>query len=68
MGNIKTGGKGHPNTTRFVLDNGGVRSIVRSTHYIKKAILCGRVIIGEGTTVQDNVMLGHLETGEVTIG
>ncbi|MDD5082218.1 MAG: DapH/DapD/GlmU-related protein [Dehalococcoidales bacterium] len=34
----------------------------------KKATICGRVIIGEGTTVQDNVTLGHLETGEVTIG
>ena len=34
----------------------------------ERAILHGRVTIGEGTTVQENVILGSAEDGELTIG
>jgi acetyltransferase-like isoleucine patch superfamily enzyme len=34
----------------------------------KRAILHGRVTIGEGTTVQENVILGSAEDGELNIG
>ena len=34
----------------------------------EKAILYGKVRIGEGTTIQDNVILGSSEEGELSIG
>lgn len=34
----------------------------------KTAILYGKVRIGEGTTIQDNVILGSAEEGELSIG
>ena len=34
----------------------------------EKAILHGKVTIGEGTTVQENVILGSAEDGELSIG
>ncbi|GAH62647.1 unnamed protein product [marine sediment metagenome] len=34
----------------------------------EKIILYGRVRIGEGTTIQDNVILGSAEEGELSIG
>jgi len=34
----------------------------------EKAILHGRVTIGEGTTVQENVILGSAEDGELSVG
>ena len=34
----------------------------------EKAILYGRVRIGEGTTIQDNVILGSSEEGKLSIG
>jgi len=34
----------------------------------KKAILYGKVRIGEGSTIQDNVILGSAEEGELSIG
>lgn len=34
----------------------------------EKAILYGEVKIGEGTTIQDNVILGNIEEGELSIG
>lgn len=34
----------------------------------EKAILYGNVRIGEGTTIQDNVILGSAEEGELSIG
>jgi len=34
----------------------------------KKAILYGKVRIGQGTTIQDNIILGSAEEGELSIG
>lgn len=34
----------------------------------KRAILYGRVNIGQGTIIQDNVILGNLDGGELSIG
>ena len=34
----------------------------------EKAVLHGRVTIGEGATVQENVVLGTADDGELTIG
>jgi acetyltransferase-like isoleucine patch superfamily enzyme len=34
----------------------------------KKTVFCGKVSIGEGTTVEDYVVLGNKENGELSIG